>query len=247
MPPKFQARVLLTCEHARNAVPKEYEGLFRGAETILRSHRGYDPGSEELGVLLAESLGSELIICPTTRLLVEANRSLHHRQLFSEFTRDLPKAERQRVIERYYLPHRQKVESAVGQSCEGGERVFHISVHSFTPVFNNEVRNADVSLLYDPGRQLEKGFAVLWKNLLHQANRDIRVRFNYPYLGTADGLTTHLRRKYGEDVYLGLELEVNQAYPIRREAEWGKLQEDLCQTLAEVVRLTAGESASTAC
>lgn len=37
------------------------------------------------------------------------------------------------------------------------------------------------------------------------------MRRNYPYLGRADGLTTHLRRALKTPRYLGIELELNQA------------------------------------
>lgn len=39
----------------------------------------------------------------------------------------------------------------------------------------------------------------------------MNVRFNYPYLGKADGFTTHLRKKF-KDNYIGIELEVNQKF-----------------------------------
>ena len=41
-----------------------------------------------------------------SRLLIEPNRSLHHPQLFSEFTRDLSEARKDEIIEEFYLPYR---------------------------------------------------------------------------------------------------------------------------------------------
>ena len=37
----------------------------------------------------------------------------------------------------------------------------------------------------------------------------MKVRFNYPYKGTSDGLTTTLRKKFGPR-YVGIEIEINQ-------------------------------------
>jgi len=39
------------------------------------------------------------------------------------------------------------------------------------------------------------------------------VRFNYPYLGKADGFTTYLRKQFPAN-YMGIELEVNQAFSV---------------------------------
>ena len=38
---------------------------------------------------------------------------------------------------------------------------------------------------------------------------ELSVRFNYPYLGKADGFPTYLRKLF-PDNYSGIELEVNQ-------------------------------------
>jgi hypothetical protein len=35
---------------------------------------------------------------------------------------------------------------------------------------------------------------------------------NYPYQGTSDGFTTHLRKKFPDSQYVGIELEVNQKH-----------------------------------
>ena len=60
---------------------------------MLKSHRGWDPGSLTLAARLAETLGAPFHAQTVTRLLIDANRSLHHRGLFSEFTRTLPEPE----------------------------------------------------------------------------------------------------------------------------------------------------------
>ncbi len=41
-----------------------------------------------------------------------------------------------------------------------GEKIIHISVHSFTPVLKNKIRNADIGILYNPKRSIEKNLAV---------------------------------------------------------------------------------------
>ena len=84
-------------------------------------------------------------------------------------------------------------------------------MHTFTPKLNEEIRNTDIGLLYDPTRSEEKEFSKKFKQNIKNHNPDLKIRFNYPYLGKADGFTTYLRKKFPEN-YLGIELEVNQKF-----------------------------------
>lgn len=225
-------RLLLTCEHGGNRVPRRFSALFVDAGAALESHRGYDPGSLELGKLLSRRLKAPLFYATVTRLLVELNRSLGHRALFSEFTASLDHAARQELLHRYYLPYRRQVEDWIGEAVARGEAVLHVSVHTFTPKLHGQVRRADVGLLYDPARPWEKRLCRQWQTALEDIRRDLRVRRNYPYLGKADGFTTHLRRRFAADCYAGIELEVNQLWPRKPAAEWRGLQRSLAESLA---------------
>jgi predicted N-formylglutamate amidohydrolase len=98
----------------------------------------------------------------------------------------------------------------ISKEIAHGEKVLHISVHTFTPVLNGKIRETDVGLLFDPSKALEKDFVRIWKFNLGRFSPALKVRFNYPYLGRADGFTTYLRKKYPRN-YMGIELEVNQA------------------------------------
>jgi predicted N-formylglutamate amidohydrolase len=202
-------RWVVTCEHAGNRVPAEYQSLFGGAEDVLNSHRGWDPGAAELTDFLAP-LADWSARHDVTRLLVEINRSRHHPRLFSEFSRKLPLSERERILGLYYAPHRTRVEARIAAFLARGAEVVHVAVHTFTPELEGEVRNCDVGILYDPARRCEVGLARRWKTLIEARESGWRVRFNYPYRGAADGFTTHLRRRFPVG-YAGLELEVNQA------------------------------------
>jgi predicted N-formylglutamate amidohydrolase len=96
--------------------------------------------------------------------------------------------------------------------AENEEPVLHVAVHSFAPELNGVVRHADVGLLYDPARRGESAFCHRWADALRQEVPTLRVRANYPYRGTADGLTTFLRGRFGAGRYWGVELEVNQKH-----------------------------------
>ena len=206
--------ILLTCEHGGNDVPEEYQHLFEDAHHVLETHRGWDIGILPFAEEMARRLQAPLISSTVSRLLVELNRSLGHPQLFSEFSERLPKGARQELLEKYYFPHREMVAQAVERSLEYG-RVFHITVHSFTPELNGHVRNADITFLYDYRHKSERRLSELWQAQL-EGSLPVRVRRNYPYRGHTDGLTSTLRKHWPESEYVGICIEVNQKHLLEK-------------------------------
>ena len=232
MPPERRgARALVvSCEHASASVPPRWRPLFRGAERALASHRGSDLGALPLARALARGTGAPLVAARASRLLVDANRSLGHPRLFSEWTRGLSADERARLVARFWRPQREAVERAV-RARLGGAPVLHLGVHSFTPRWKGAPREVDVALLYDPARPRERAFAARFLAALSAAAPELRLRRNFPYRGTADGLTTSLRRALPARSYLGIELEVSQAFPLGAAERWSTLRRTLVRVL----------------
>lgn len=203
---------LVSCEHASAHVPSRLRQCLSGssARRDLSSHRGFDIGAAPLARQLARALGAECIEGRVSRLLVDLNRSPHHRQLFSEYSRSLSAEQKRWLLETYYQPHQRRVLERIEAARRSGQLTVHIAVHSFTPALSGAVRRADVGILYDPRRSNEAAFARSFQRCLSQAG-ELRVRRNYPYRGAADGLPTLLRRRLPSSAYLGLELELNQA------------------------------------
>jgi predicted N-formylglutamate amidohydrolase len=226
-------KLLLSCEHGGNMIPEEYRSLFHGKEGILNSHRGFDPGALELFNRL-KPLANHSFLSTTSRLLVELNRSPGHPQLFSEFTKSLSNKEKQQLLNEYYFPYRDEIEQLISKEIAQGKKVLHISVHSFTPILNGKIRETDVGLLFDPSKALEKDFVRIWKFNLGRFLPALKVRFNYPYLGRADGFTTYLRKKYPQN-YMGIELEVNQAL-LENNKVAGEISNDLYLSLGESIK-----------
>jgi predicted N-formylglutamate amidohydrolase len=203
-------KLVITCEHGGNFVPKKYQPLFKKQETVLQTHRGFDPGTLDLFQYL-KPLSHFSIFSDTSRLLIELNRSLHHKDLFSEFSKTLPEAEKKQLIDDCYLVYRNNVENRIRTYLKTNETVLHLSIHSFTPILNSVERHGDIGLLYDTKRSLEKQFCKIFKSHIVAKNPKYLVRFNYPYLGKADGFTTYLRKQFPIN-YLGIELEINQRF-----------------------------------
>ena len=224
--------LLLTCEHAGNRVPREYAPLFRGADALLATHRGWDLGAYVLARLLAKRLRRPLHAVTWSRLFVEANRAAHNPRIWSRFTRTLPKSERAAILARYWWPHRSKVEMAVADAARNA-RVVHVAVHSFTPELDGHVRNADVAFLYDSKRPREASLCRRWGAILARMAPELRVRYNYPYCGDSDGLTTWLRKRHPAARYLGIEIEINQRLVGTR--GWRSFQDSIATSLGELM------------
>ena len=125
-----------------------------------------------------------------------------------------------------------------------GRQVVHIASHSFTPELNGEVRTADIGWLYDPGRFSEALCSTRWLEAVRRLQPELRLRRNYPYIGKSDGLTFCLRRAYPAEVYLGIELEVNQQFVRRGGRPWRKLRATLIDALASALSASPFERAT---
>lgn len=223
--------ILISCEHGGNQVPPRYRRWFGELQSSLPTHRGYDAGALRMAQDLSAAFEAPLVVSTVTRLLVDLNRSIGHPRLHAEAVRKLPREEWDRIIAEHYRPHRAKVEDLIRRAIAHGQRAIHVASHSFTPVLNGQVRTADVGLLYDPSRAGERRLCARWKAALAQALPHRRVRRNYPYSGKDDGLMPYLRGRFQDSVYLGIELEINQAIVVGAPRRWAELRSAMIESL----------------
>jgi predicted N-formylglutamate amidohydrolase len=203
--------VILSCEHAGNKVPENLRYLFRSEPNVLETHRGWDIGAWKLAQFLSTSLNAPLLGCHTTRLLIEANRSPTSAELFSPFSSVLQDAEKEKLVRDFYLPYRNQIQNLVEQVTKP---VLHLSIHSFTPVWNGVERAVDIGILFDPERPSESNFSHRLKRGLEKALPHLITKCNEPYKGTDDGVTTWLRNILPDSAYAGIEIEVNQKFAL---------------------------------
>jgi predicted N-formylglutamate amidohydrolase len=227
--------LFFTCEHASNRIPPPFARWFRGAKHLLSTHRGWDIGARDVAESLARTLRAPLYCGESSRLLVDLNRSLGHPKLFSRYSAGLSEETRAAIVARWWRPHRTRVERHIERLVNRGARVLHVAVHSFTPVLAGEVRNADIGLLYDPSRAVERTLCAEWQRGI--AASGLRVRRNYPYAGKSDGFCTYLRGRFEPAAYAGIELELNQKLLLSRGASVARM-------LASVLRARAVVAAS---
>ncbi len=206
-------RLFLSCEHGGNSVPAPFDAYFRGAAAVLRSHRGWDPGAQDLFDAL-RPLAEGSYLATLSRLVIELNRSEHHPRLFSEFSRRFPESYKQWLVREVHRPYRAALADDVMAATRGGDEVVHIGVHSFAPVLDGVRRTMDIGLLYDPRRPLERRFCHVFAQALKVRAPGLVVRMNAPYKGVSDGVTKYLRSQ-ADAGYAGIELEVNQRFATR--------------------------------
>ncbi|WP_339799813.1 N-formylglutamate amidohydrolase [uncultured Marinobacter sp.] len=228
--------LVVTCEHGGNKVPAPFRYLFRDCRPLLDSHRGFDPGALVMARAMAKKYGAPLKASTISRLLVDLNRSVGHRNLHMETIRRLPAAVRQEIVEHYYQPYRIEAEQLIAQEIARLGSVVHISCHSFTDVLDGVVRHTDIGLLYDPVRPGERALCAHWKSVLKASAPALEVRRNYPYQGRNDGFTTTLRKKFPSDVYVGIELELNQKHLSAPAGQWAPLREIILSSLEMALR-----------
>lgn len=221
--------LIFTCEHNGNEVPDEYKNLFNGYEHMLTTHRGFDLGIASLTEHFEHTFKVKVFKTKVTRLLVDVNRSLWRRTLFSEITKNLSQTEKEEILNKYYYSHRNAVANYIRQEINNDRNILHIALHSFTTVLNSRERKTEIGLLYNPERKNEKSISVKWKKELKTLNPSWRVRFNYPYRGKPDGLTAHFRRQYPDGRYLGVEMEINQKFV----TEDGMFPKDICNKISK--------------
>lgn len=222
--------LVISSEHGVNSIPEAYASLFEAHQALLNSHRGIDFGSLRLARALHQALPSDFIQANASRLLIDCNRNLKHPACFSEITKPLPQAFKNAIIQKYYLPYRNRVEQIIQAHLDKNCLVWHLSIHSFTPILNGEQRRGEIGLLYDPKSTSENPFAKALKQQIRKQDASFHLRMNYPYKGVSDGFTTTLRKKHPASQYLGLEIEVNQRL-VADETRFRRLQEVFLRSL----------------
>lgn len=202
---------MLTCEHASNRLPAAFKKAVPA--DVLKTHRAYDIGAVQVFRKLVRFAKPEFSCEGNfSRLFVDLNRTITNKSAFSEFYEALNKAAAAKAkaeASAYWTEYRAAIEKFVKANAK--KEIIHLGIHSFTPELNGKVRNTDIGILYDPARPQERAYAQVIKDEIKRLFPAMKVRFNYPYKGSSDGLTTTLRKKFGPR-YVGIEIEINQKF-----------------------------------
>jgi predicted N-formylglutamate amidohydrolase len=155
------APVLLTCDHASNAVPQSLAGLGLAPEA-LEQHIGWDIGAASVTRRLARALGATAILSGYSRLVIDCNRDPADPSSIPEASDGIPVpgnrnlAPEARVVRREacFEPYHQAVAARLDALFAAGGVPALLSIHSFTPVMNGLARPWQVGILWDKDPRL---------------------------------------------------------------------------------------------
>ncbi len=152
---------VITCDHAGRTIPRRLGCLGLG-EQELTTHVAWDLGVAELGRQLSARLDAFLILQTYSRLVIDANRppgAADSIPTLSERTRidanaGLSPAQRQQRLNEVFHPYHQRIGRELDRRRAGDHPSVLVALHSFTPVYMDEVRPWHVGVLYGRDQRL---------------------------------------------------------------------------------------------
>lgn len=201
--------LVLSCEHACDDIPSHLPPIFDHQNKTSNPFAHFDPFAKELTIALATHMNCPYVLGNISRIVLDLNKNLTQELCFNQKIRDsLSDADKKDLLEQYFYPYRQKLQSHIEELIFQNQQVLHISVHSFCPKERGVEHNAAIGLLYDSQRSGEKEVVRIWHELLMKRT-PYTVRVNYPRSGRGNNYTSYLRKNLSQEQYLGIELEVN--------------------------------------
>ncbi len=179
-----QKPLILTCEHASEKIPEEYNNL--GLENkYYDTHIARDKGCGKLTECLAEKLGVTAFIGGYSRLLVDLNRRENEEELIVKESdkviipgnANISDEEKEKRLSEYYRPYHQAIENKIAELRKAGIIPQVFSVHGFTPQLQGgSFRPWHAGILY-----LEENPLVNKVNQRISEFKDLIVGKNVPY------------------------------------------------------------------
>lgn len=157
------ADVVLLCDHASNAVPREIGTLGLPPEDMAR-HIAFDVGARGVTMRMAERLGARAVLSTFSRLVIDPNRGEHDPTLVMklydgsiiEGNRKVGAEETERRLNLYHRPYHAAIRAEIDDiEARGGAPVL-VSIHSFTPQLRGRPKRPwHVGLLWDRDDRLK--------------------------------------------------------------------------------------------
>ena len=132
-----KGRWLITCDHASNRIPSEFEANLGLPHADMNRHIAYDIGAKGVTIALAHLLNSPAIMTDFSRLIIDPNRGEIDPTLVMKLydgtiipaNRHADDEEITRRLDAYYRPYHAAYETL----ASARDDVVICAVHSFTP------------------------------------------------------------------------------------------------------------------
>lgn len=233
--PEAQGPFVVVCEHASNHFPPEFGTLGLDA-TAQSAHIAWDPGALGLARCLSRRLDAPLIAACVSRLIYDLNRPPHAASAMPAQSEVYPipgnvvltPQDRLRRTQALYIPFHDRLRSELARRCalarNQAEEPVLVTIHSFTPIFNGQMRSVEFGVIHDADPLLAQAVVDLARE-----TTALITALNEPY-SAADGVTHTLRLQATPLGIANVMLEIRNDLIATPEA-----QERMAETLVPVL------------
>ena len=187
--PDGKGAYVLTCDHASNFLPPEFDSLGLPQSELSR-HIAWDIGVLPVARRMAQMLDAVLVETCVSRLVLDCNRALNSPGLIPTVseTTEIPgnavlsDAERQARIDRLWRPFHDAIDAVIEKRLARGQECRLVSVHSFTPIYKGVARPWQVGIIHDEDTRLALPLLAALER-----SGEVTVAANEPY-SPADGV-----------------------------------------------------------
>jgi predicted N-formylglutamate amidohydrolase len=142
--PQGLADLIITGDHAGNAVPSELKDLGL-PPTELARHIGWDIGAAGVARKLARRLGATAVLARVSRLVIDPNRPLGEAESIPAVSdgspipgnHNLSAADHAARAAKYFHPYHTAIDNQIARLRRAGRRPAVLCMHSFTPQLNH--------------------------------------------------------------------------------------------------------------
>lgn len=211
---KGRSPIVLICEHASNFIPDSLGGLGLSPEGLI-SHAAWDLGVYDMACKISELLDAPLIASRVSRLAYDCNRAPESgigipsksETIEVPGNKNLSEAEINDRVTFVYEPFHELIEQTINdpQRLAFSEQHYSpllITLHSFTPVFFDEVRTVELGILHDKDDRFAKLMMLETLKLTK-----LKAEFNSPY-DISDNVMHTINKHSKEKGLLNVMIEV---------------------------------------
>lgn len=177
---KLRIPTLLVVDHASNFIPEFYNSLGL-KKSLINSHIAYDVNILKISKKVGSLLDTSVISAQFSRLIIDLNRGIEDPTLIPSISDKkiipgnvlITKSNREKRIKNIYNNYHLSIEELIRIK----KIKLIISMHSFNPVFKNNIRKVEIGILSNKDRRYSN---LLIKNI---KNKGFYIGDNDPYKG----------------------------------------------------------------
>jgi predicted N-formylglutamate amidohydrolase len=230
------APVLLTCDHASNAVPRTLQGLGLARQAIAQ-HIGWDIGAAAVTRRLAAALDAPAVLSGYSRLVIDCNRDPSDPSSIPETSdgvaipgnRNLSPEARDARRQACFEPYHARIAAWIAASATAVRAPALLSIHSFTPTMQGRARPWHVGILWNEDPRIPVPLLAALR-----AEPGVVVGDNEPYSAREPaGYTIRHHAEAGGLPHVAIELRQDLVASAAGAAEWAaRLRAALAPILA---------------